>query len=56
MVRVGGKDMGKTPVTVLLPGYETTSLELVKGGVTTTHRVLPSKGGQKVDVKLKTRR
>jgi len=56
MVKVGGEDRGKTPVTIALPGFETTSIELVKGGVTTTQRVYAGKTGQKVDVKLKTRR
>ena len=56
MVKVGGADVGKTPVTISLPGFETTSIELVKGGVTTTQRVYAGKTGQKVDVKLKTRR
>jgi hypothetical protein len=55
-VKVGGESVGKTPVTIKLPGFETTSLELVRGGVTTTQRVYPGKSGHKVDVKLKTRR
>jgi hypothetical protein len=56
MVKVGGADLGKTPVTIKLPGHESTSLELVKDGVTTTHRVFPDKNNEKVDVKLKPRR
>lgn len=53
MVKVGGVDKGKTPVVIELPGYETTSIELVKGGRTTTQRVYPDRNNEKVDVKLR---
>jgi hypothetical protein len=57
LVKIGGVDAGKTPITVNLPGYETTSIELSRAGsATTTQRVYAGKSGQKVDVKLKPRR
>jgi hypothetical protein len=53
MVKVGGAEMGKTPVTISVPAYETTTLELVKSGKTTTQRIYPDKNNDKVDVKLR---
>ncbi|MBZ0236852.1 MAG: PEGA domain-containing protein, partial [Deltaproteobacteria bacterium] len=55
VVKVGGENLGKTPVTITLPGFETTSIELVRGGKTTPHRVYAGKSGQKVHVKLRRR-
>lgn len=56
-VKVGGAAVGKTPVVITLPGYETTSIELTRNGyAVTSQRVYAGKSGQKVDVKLKPRR
>lgn len=56
-VSIAGVAAGKTPVTVALPGYETTSIELSRSGYAPiTQRVYAGKSGQKVDVKLKPRR
>ncbi len=56
-VKVGGVELGKTPVTIALPGFETSSIELTRSGhAPATQRVYAGKAGQKVDVRLKPRR
>ncbi len=55
-VTVGGKQVGKTPVTIALPGFETTSIVLTrKDHAPVTQRVYAGKSGQRVDLKLKPR-
>ena len=57
MIKIAGVDAGKTPVTISLPGYETTSIELHRNGYApTSQRVYAGKSGTKVDVKLKPKR
>jgi hypothetical protein len=53
MVKVGGAEVGRTPVTIAVPGYETTTLQLVKSGKTTTQRIYPDKNNDRVDVRLR---
>ncbi len=53
---IGDVVVGKTPATIALPGFETTSLVLARRGLTATQRVYPDRDGHKVDVKLRRKR
>ncbi|MCL4225341.1 MAG: PEGA domain-containing protein [Myxococcales bacterium] len=55
-VTIGDVVVGKTPATIALPGFETTSLVLARRGLTATQRVYPDRDGHKVDVKLRRKR
>lgn len=55
-VSVGDVVVGKTPATIALPGFETTSLVLARRGLTATQRVYPDRDGHKVEVKLRRKR
>lgn len=57
MVKLAGAEVGRTPISLTVPGFESVSVEISKPGyVAATQRVYASKAGGKVAVKLKPRR